>query len=292
MTEMTFRETRITGWADFCERAFADSWRADLARHRSPYAFRGMPDAAGSLSTSLQRMGGPYRDTEWHLLRTFMRYADVQRARRPRSDWSWMALAQHHGLPTRLLDWTFSPFVALHFVTLDRTLYHVDGVVWYVDCTRVIAHLPDPLRRELERARAAVLSTEMLERTVPTLEALDALAAQTDEPFAMFFEPPSVSARIINQRALFSMMARADGQFDAWLREEHPDLCGRMVIPAERKWELRNKLDQANFTERLLLPGLDGLASWLARYYGPAPFGAQDVEGRDIEIASGSAFDD
>ena len=44
---------------------------------------------------------------------------------------------------------------------------------------------------------------------------------------------------------------------------------GQIVIPAELKWEIRDKLDQANINERVLFPGLDGLCMYLKRYYSP-----------------------
>jgi len=47
------------------------------------------------------------------------------------------------------------------------------------------------------------------------------------------------------------------------------DFWRKIVIPAELKWEIRDKLDQANITERVLFPGLDGLTKWLSRHYSP-----------------------
>ena len=57
-------------------------------------------------------------------------------------------------------------------------------------------------------------------------------------------------------------------RLDRWL-ERHPDLCRRLILPAALKWEVRDKLDQANITERVLFPGLDGLCRWLTRFYSP-----------------------
>jgi hypothetical protein len=75
-------------------------------------------------------------------------------------------------------------------------------------------------------------------------------------------------ARIVNQYALFSPTSRPDQSFDDWLGEQG-ELARRIVIPAELKWEVRDKLDQANLTERVLFPGLDGLTRWLVRYHAP-----------------------
>jgi hypothetical protein len=63
-------------------------------------------------------------------------------------------------------------------------------------------------------------------------------------------------------------MSSPSAQLDRWLAK-HPDLYGRIIIPKALKWEIRDKLDQANITERTLFPGLDGLASWLKRQYTP-----------------------
>src|SRR5262249_11646316 len=89
-------------------------------------------------------------------------------------------------------------------------------------------------------------------------------------PFVIFMEPPSIDPRIVNQFALFSLMASPTARLDDWLADS-PQLARRIVIPAEMKWEIRDKLDQANINERVLFPGLDGLSRWLTRYYCPKP---------------------
>jgi hypothetical protein len=84
----------------------------------------------------------------------------------------------------------------------------------------------------------------------------------------IFFEPPSLDQRIVNQYAFFSVMTKPTSILDNWL-VQHPKLYRRIIIPKELKWEVRDKLDQANITERVLFPGLDGLARWLKRHYQP-----------------------
>src|SRR6266581_1355335 len=108
----------VTTWNELHEVLFEDSWDSKLERFRSPYVFRGLSDATHRLETSLMRLGGEYAKIEKHLLRNFQKYAYGEVVERD-SIWHWLSVAQHHGLPTRLLDWTYSPFVAMHFATAN-----------------------------------------------------------------------------------------------------------------------------------------------------------------------------
>ena len=259
------RETRVESWLELQELVFAESWNERLGRFRSNLVYRGENRASNELTTSLQRLGGPFAELERHLLRNFRKYAH-RNAVPKETIWDWLALAKHHGLPTRLLDWTHSPYVGLHFATANRLFFDDDGAVWMVDYVRAAEHLPERLRGVLDEEGSNSFTAEMLERAASSLEDLDRLP--DDEDFVVFFEPPSLDDRIVNQYSVFSLMSGADVRFDRWL-EQRADLAHRVVIPAGLKWEVRDKLDQANVTERVLFPGLDGIAAWLARQYSP-----------------------
>lgn len=265
LKEGIVEELRVSSWNELNEALYAKSWREDLGRFRSNSAFRGLSDVTYDLQTSLMRLGGSYANLEGPLLRTFRRYAERD-AVNDDSVWNWLAVAQHHGLPTRLLDWTYSPYVALHFATQDLAAYDRDGIILCVDYVKSVDFLPDVLRQLLDEEDAYVFTAEMLNHGAPTLLEFDRL---TEPPFVAFFEPPSLDQRIVNQYALFSLMSDPTASLDRWL-EDHPDLLRRIVLPAELKREIRDKLDQANITERVLFPGLDGLSRWLTRYYSPS----------------------
>ncbi|MCP3102123.1 FRG domain-containing protein [Myxococcus sp. K15C18031901] len=259
-------ESRVKTWLQLQDALFSGSWNETLRRHRSSSVFRGMPHTGHDLSTALNRQGMFVRQ-ERDLLRAFRKYARGTPREPLDSLWDWLALAQHHGLPTRMLDWTFSPYVALHFLTEDPDLADEDGVVWCVDYRETNRLLPRPLKAQLKKEGADVFTGDMLAAAARSLDAFDALA---HHPFVLFFEPPSLDARIVNQFALFSVMNGPELRLDTFLGRQARGVR-RLVIPAALKWEVRDKLDQANVTERVLFPGLDGLCRWLRRYYSPRP---------------------
>ena len=119
----------------------------------------------------------------------------------------------------------------------------------------------------LDEECAFLFSVEMLE-SIQRLSEFDSLARHDD--FVLFFEPPSLDSRIVNQGAIMSVMPGPELLLSEFLRDR-PDLYHRVIIPKELKWEVRDKLDQDNVTERMLFPGLDGLSRWLKRYYGLGP---------------------
>src|SRR5438309_251405 len=126
------REIRVTSFSELHERLFDDCWDASLRRFRSRFAFRGVARASRhELVASLTRLGAKLGQLEGPMLRTFRKYAR-QLADVDDSVWSWLAVAQHHGFPTRMLDWSFSPYVALHFAMSDVSTFDEDSAVWAV----------------------------------------------------------------------------------------------------------------------------------------------------------------
>jgi FRG domain-containing protein len=252
-------DIKVNSWIELQEAVFTESWRPRIQRHRSAFAFRGVPRVSHTLDTSLQT--GGFVAHEKHLLTSFRKYA-VESA--VHGDWvlNWLSLAKHHGLPTRLLDWSYSPYVAMHFATANLREFDCDGAIWCVDYQKTNELLPPKLREILKSDDANIFTTEMLNRVATTLEDIDALGGD----WVAFFEPPSLDERIVNQFALFSLPSSAKLSLEELLKRRE-SLYRHIIIPADLKWEVRDKLDQANITERVLFPGLDGLSQWLKRYF-------------------------
>lgn len=265
----------LSSWRDVDEVLADRSWGRHDEHARSTLVFRGLSRASYRCVSSLPRAADDPARVERHLLRNFRKYAH-QETPGP-TTWDWLSLGQHHGLPTRLLDWTFSPLVALHFATASAP--EEDGLLWAVDPVVVHRELPGRLSEALEREGSLVFTTGLLGEVVPEPCDLDSLVV--DEPFALFFEPPTLDTRIAAQAAVFSVLADPGCDMQGWL-EARPEAGRCWRVPPEVKLEVRERLDQAQVNERMLMPGLDGLAAWLRRYYSP----------RSVDEDGGAAMDD
>lgn len=262
------QEIIIHSFEELSAAVFQDTWDKQVGRYRDNKVYRGVQDKLWSLVPSLNRSCPQDLGLERHILRNFKKYgyAELQAIN---SFWQTVATGQQFGLPTRLLDWTYSPLVAAHFASEDTTAYHLDGAIICCDMQKMNALLPAPMLHVLQSEACNVFSIDMLDHIAPDFERL---AAISDEPFALFFEPASTVNRIANQYALFSLTSRPDVLVD---QVAHSDDCfRRIIIPAQTKLEIRDKLDYINISERMIYPGLDGICKWIARRYAPLGKGA------------------
>ncbi|MEA2465280.1 MAG: hypothetical protein QOJ98_3027, partial [Acidobacteriota bacterium] len=166
-------ELRVNTWTELQEAVFQDAWQESLSRHRSNHVFRGLPRARHGLETSLQT--GGFEAHERHLLSSFRKYA-LRAGVHGDWVWNWLSVAKHHGLPTRLLDWTYSPYVAMHFATHDVRHFEEDAAIWCVDYRKMTDTLPRKLRDVLEEEDVKIFTTELLNRVATTLDEFDDLS--------------------------------------------------------------------------------------------------------------------
>ena len=239
----------------------------DIKRVRSPYFYRGMPDANYTLTTSLRlNCKHLHKELESSVLRNFSKYACIEDPSISTSVWKQMMIGQHHGLPTRLLDWTYSPLIALHFSCTESNFDKLDKrdcVVWRFDMQAANRNLPSRYREALKRQGSFVFSVDTLTSIVDSIDQYD--IDMGSEAFVNI-EPPSVDQRIINQYSFFSIIPSGITDIEDFL-EKHTEHTMKYIISKDIRWAVRDMLDQFNISERILYPGLDGLSRSLARHY-------------------------
>ena len=246
-----YQEIHIRSLDDLFPLLKERAYEGGIGRFRSNFVYHGTCNAAFRLSTSLQRnCKGRQAELEPSILRNFSKYAASDDPDIDRSVWRQLIIGQHHGLPTRLLDWTYSPLIGLHFAVNDPNLEKMDKhdcIMWKIDVAELHAMLPERYREVLRDEQALIYTVKMLGAM-------------------LIMEPPSIDQRIINQYSYFSVVPHGMQDVEEYLKTRTANTV-KYVIDRGLRWEISDMLDQFNITERTIYPELDGLTKMLARHY-------------------------
>jgi hypothetical protein len=264
---MPISEVVVTSLGDLIDKVTPTEPDPRTGRRRDSGVYRGDGDASWPLLTSLDKLGGanpPHSkaDLEEHILRNFLRYSRPYLAQTPVNEWEVLVSAQHHGLPTRLLDWTYSPLVAAHFATLN-TERESDRVVWRLDWQQVHRKFKLPELALLIQDLEGILGGDR-----PLTPWALFSSKSNAKPFACMLEPPSLNPRIVAQSATFTLCSDKYQSFD-WFLEKNGlgSTLTKFIIPAGETARFRDQLDLVDVDERRLFPDLDGVAAEMRRYY-------------------------
>jgi hypothetical protein len=266
---MSIREIVVHSLGEFVDVVTPLEPDRQTGRRRDTGVYRGASRSAQPLLTTLDKLGGiepPHTkvDLEEHILRNFIRYSrpHLDNAR-SHNDWELLIAAQHHGVPTRLLDWTYSPLVAAFFATRPtRGGEERDRAVWRLDWQIVHRHFKIPGLALLLQDLDHLLGEQ-------SLTPWKLFASKGGRAFACMIEPPSLDNRIVAQAATFTLCSTTCQSFDGFLESQGlRDSLTKYVIPAADVARVRDQLDLVGIDERRLFPDLDGVASAIQRYYG------------------------
>ena len=248
------------------ELAFQQKRDNKIHRLRNTYLYRGLSNKKYKLTTSLQRScQEKAEELEPFLLRNFAKYVSIIDPTVDESDWKAMIVGQHHGLPTRLMDWTISVPMALNFAVSEDNLEDLDKhdcAVWRIDAKEINSFLPKEYKDGM-KSGANVYTVKDLNNVVGTIEKYD--NDMGDKAF-ITLDPPSIDERIVNQFSYFTVMPKGIKDLESYL-DTHTKNTVKYIIDKNLRWNIRDTLDQWNINERTVYPGFDGIAKWLKRYY-------------------------
>ncbi len=207
--------------------------------------FRGQPNCKRRLRPAIARTNAGSRslcDVEKEIFNEFKRLASSHiHELNISTGWDEMALAQHYGLPTRLLDWTSSPLIALWFACRTKREDDLeDRIVWIFE-----------FNEKDKASKDEIIDTDPLEITAPRI-----------------FKPNHLTNRIRAQAGWFSIHSNNDGEYielDKW--QYFQGRFKKVIIPNEVAHSFMMSLDLFHINASTLMPELDGISAHLKWKY-------------------------
>jgi hypothetical protein len=191
-------------------------------------------------------------------------------------DWESYFLMQHHGVPTRLLDWSDGALMALHFAVREKSMTpQSDSIVYVLDPYWLIDILEDaPDQKDAEERwkkycekyprDADESDSETLYLPLTESDAEEPLLQTPEMP--LLWDSPHVTRRIAAQRSRF-MIFGTDASFLTKLQKEKKSLLASITIPKGSISRIRQELRDAGITESVVFPDLDGLGRELKQQW-------------------------
>lgn len=223
-----------------------------LAKHRpddQPVWFRGQSKSSWQLKPCLTRKPGGLNH-EQALAKRFKQNAFLLVSQRPQTEWEWLFVMQHHGVPSRLLDWTESPLVGLYFAVNEH--FKSDGALWAllpIELNR-FANAPTPIGD-----LPAFDEDEFLKNYLPSVLAKE---KQTELKTVASLAARN-TARSQAQLTVFTITHRESTPIEEIGAGWH---VWRYIVPAGAKRKIQSELEHLHITRLTLFPELSNVGTY------------------------------
>ncbi len=253
---MAFPVTHIKSWSDFT--STAETFCAELP-WESPFLFRGQSKAKWSLRPTLlremQQTGCSSTDgkrLEKKALDAFKEHAhqmmDARYILPDGGSLAWLTLMQHHGVPTRLLDWTRSLYVALYFAVCDD--WQCAGAVWALDRVKTTQAMEEEFHLELGKLDAKQIGCLFDDRDKDSIILCGTRGKPTQRMSAQQGSFTICTDITCDHAKALESTSGAEKLIGAWTK---------YVVPCAKKPEFLRHLRAMNITAATLFSGVDGL---------------------------------